>query len=135
MPRFDLGVKLQDITGTYLSWSTGRNEFIAPSVRLGFAYRLTSSTLQGAVLLTTDSVFYFDDRRDAAQLLASSVGADLHFGTEIVFQEKVMIRGGFDSSNPTAGAGFRVGALGFDYAYLHHDDFESTHRVSGLVNF
>ncbi len=134
-PRLDIGVKLQDITGTYISWSTGTNEFIAPSVKVGFAYRITSPTLNGALLLTADSDFYFEDRRTASQLWIDRYSVDLHFGTELQFQEKVMVRGGFDTGNPTAGAGFRFGVLGFDYAYLHHDDFESTHRVSGLVDF
>ena len=51
------------------------------------------------------------------------------------FQERVMVRGGLDADNPTAGAGIRVGFLGFDYAYLHHDDFDATHRVSVLADF
>ncbi|MFQ5512512.1 MAG: PorV/PorQ family protein, partial [Candidatus Krumholzibacteriia bacterium] len=132
--RFDVGVKLQDITGTYISWSTGTNEFIAPSVKLGLAYSLSSPALNGALLLTADGDFYFEDRRRASQFWVDRYSLDLHFGTELQFQGKVMIRGGFDAGeehnmNPTAGAGFRVGALGFDYAYLQHDDFESTHRV------
>ncbi len=134
-PRLDAGVKLQDITGTYISWSSGTNEFIAPSVKIGLAYRIISPSLNGALLLVADGDFYFEDRRQASQLWIDRYSLDLHFGSELQFQEKVMVRGGYDAGNPTAGAGFRFGTLGFDYAYLHHDDFESTHRVSGLVNF
>jgi hypothetical protein len=64
-----------------------------------------------------------------------TVSTDLHVGAELSFQEKVMIRGGLDAENYTAGAGIYFGSLGFDYAYLHHDDFEATHRVSALANF
>jgi hypothetical protein len=131
----DVGVKLQDITGTYISWSTGTNEFITPSVRVGAAYRIEAPSLNGALLLSADSHFYFDDRRTASQLWAETYSADLHFGAEIILQERVMVRGGFDADRPTAGAGFRVSIVGFDYAYLHHEDFESTHRVSGFVDF
>jgi hypothetical protein len=134
-PRLDAGVKLQDITGTYISWSSGTNEFIAPSVKIGLAYRIVSTTLNGALLLSADGDFYFEDRRRASQLWIDRYSLDLHFGSELQFQDKVMVRGGYDAGNATAGAGFRFGVLGFDYAYLHHDDFESTHRVSGLVNF
>lgn len=135
LPKLDVGIKLQDITGTYISWSTGTNEFIAPSVKLGLAYRLTSEKLNGSLLLTGDGAFYFEDRRDASQLWVNRYSADLFFGAEMRFQEKVMLRGGFDAGNPTAGAGFRFAFLGFDYAYLHHDDFEATHRVSALAEF
>jgi long-subunit fatty acid transport protein len=135
VPNLDVGVKLQDITGTYISWSTGTNEFITPSVKVGLAYTITSQGLNGAILLSADGNFFFENRRTASQFWAGNTSADLRFGTELVFQEKVMVRGGFDSGNPTAGAGFRVGIVGFDYAYLHHDFFESTHRISGQVDF
>ena len=133
--RVDVGVKLQDITGTYIGWSTGTNEFITPSVKVGAAYRIGAPTLNGSLLLTVDGDFYFDDRRGASQFWAGRYSTDFHIGTEIVLQERLMLRGGFDANNPTAGAGFRVGFVGFDYAYLHHEDFDSTHRVSGMVDF
>lgn len=132
---FNVGVKLQDITGTYISWSTGTNEFIAPSVKFGAAYRIDASSLNGSLLLSADSDIYFEDRRGASQFWLDRYSTDLHFGAEITLQERVMIRGGFDGENPTAGAGFRVAFVGFDYAYLHHDDFESTHRISSAVDF
>jgi hypothetical protein len=94
-----------------------------------------SKALNGALLLALDSDFYFDNRRTASQLWVGSTSADVHAGAEVSFQEKVMVRGGVDSGNWTAGAGFLVSVLGFDYAYLHHDDFDATHRVSILVNF
>ena len=46
-----------------------------------------------------------------------------------------MVRGGLDTGNWTAGAGLKISFLGFDYAYLHHDNFEATHRVSVLADF
>jgi hypothetical protein len=133
--RFDVGVKLQDITGTYISWSSGTNEFIAPSVKLGAAYRIDAPKLNAAVLLAADSDIFFEDRRRASQFWVETFSTDLHLGIELQFQEKVMVRGGLDAGNPTAGAGFRIGPIGLDYAYLHHDDFEATHRISGQVEF
>ncbi|UCG51397.1 MAG: PorV/PorQ family protein [Candidatus Latescibacterota bacterium] len=135
LPSLDVGVKLQDITGTYISWSTGTNEFIAPSVKLGLAYRISAPSLNAAAIVAADGDFFFEDRQNASQFWVNRFSTDLHLGAELIFQEKVMVRGGFDAGNPTAGAGFRIGILGFDYAYLHHDDFDATHRVSGLVDF
>ena len=131
----DVGVKLQDITGTYPSWSSGTNEFIAPSVRVGTAYQVDSDALRGSLLLAMDGHFFFENRQNASQFWLGSTSADIHLGGELRFQDKVMIRGGLDSGYPTAGAGVRFLFLGFDYAYLHHDDFEATHRVSALANF
>jgi len=135
--HLSFGAKLQDATGTYLSWSTGTNEFITPMLKLGTAYKIVSEQFNGALLLAVDSDIYFDNRQAASQYWVDGVSTDLHLGAELQFQEKVFVRGGFDSSwdNFTAGAGFRVAFLGFDYAYLHHDDFEATHRVSVLAEF
>jgi len=140
--HLDVGAKLQDATGTYLSWSTGTNEFISPHLKLGTAYTIFSESLNGALLLAADADFFFENRRTASQFWAGSVSTDLHLGLELQFQEKVMVRGGIDGAedgftnpNYTAGAGLRISFLGFDYAYLHHDEFDATHRVSLQANF
>jgi hypothetical protein len=135
--RFDVGVKLQDITGTYIGWSTGTVDYIAPSVKLGLAYRWPVPSLNACFVFASDGDFYFEDRRMASQFWVEQLSADLHVGGEIIFQERVMVRGGLDAGNPTAGAGLRIGIVGLDYAYLHFNDdyFESTHRVSAQVDF
>jgi hypothetical protein len=133
--RLDVGVKLQDATGTYLSWSSGTNEYIWPMVKIGAAYTLVSEAMNGSLLLALDSDFYFDNRQTASQFWVEDISADVHAGAELRFQEKVMVRGGIDAGNWTAGAGLLIKFLGFDYAYLHHDDFDATHRVSVLANF
>jgi hypothetical protein len=136
-PRFDVGVKLQDITGTYIGWSTGTVEFITPSVKLGVAYRIPAPSLNASMIVTADGDFYFEDRRGASQFWVEQLSADLHLGGEVSFQDKVMVRGGLDSGNATAGAGLRIGFVGLDYAYLHfrEDYFEATHRISAQVEF
>lgn len=144
LPHLNVGVKLQDATGTYLSWSSGTNEFIAPALKIGTSYAYSSKPLNGTILLAVGSDFYFENRQSASQFWIEQVSADLHIGGEMQFQDRVMIRGGLDAGNPTAGAGIRIGMLGFDYAYLHHarpdgDEnsgrFEATHRISAMANF
>jgi hypothetical protein len=130
-----VGVKLQDLTGTYISWSSGRNEYIRPVVKVGAAYKIVSKAMRGSLLLALDSDFHYENRKNAAQYWVGSASADVHAGAELSFQDKVMVRGGLDSGNWTAGAGLRISILGFDYAYLHHDDFEATHRVSVFASF
>ncbi|MGD8414458.1 MAG: hypothetical protein PVF33_09510, partial [Candidatus Latescibacterota bacterium] len=133
--RLDVGVKLQDATGTYLSWSSGTNEYIWPMVKLGAAYTIVSEAMKGSLLLAVDSDVYFDDRRWVSQYWAGDLSTDIHAGAEVRFQDKVMVRGGVDSGNWTAGAGLLIKFIGFDYAYLNHDEFDATHRVSVLANF
>lgn len=133
--NLSVGAKLQDVTGTYISWSTGTNEFIIPSLKLGSAYKIESESLNGALLLAVDADLFFDNRQAASQFWTETMSSDLHVGAELSFQDRVMIRGGLDADNYTAGAGIYFNVVGFDYAYLHHDAFEATHRVSVLANF
>jgi len=133
--NLSLGAKLQDATGTYISWSTGTNEFIIPMFKLGGAYKISPEGLNGSLLLVADADMFFDDRRGASQFWVETFSADLRLGAELSFQEKVMIRGGLVGDEKTAGAGLYFGIFGFDYAYLQHDYFEATHRVSVLANF
>jgi hypothetical protein len=134
-PHLSVGAKLQDATGTYISWSTGTNEFILPMLKVGSAYKIVSEGLNGSLLLAVDADMFFDDRRAASQFWSETFSADLHFGAELSFQDHVMIRGGLDAEHPTAGAGVYFGIFGLDYAYLNHDAFEATHRVSILASF
>jgi hypothetical protein len=130
-----VGAKLQDATGTYISWSTGTTEFIYPMLKVGSAYKIVSTGLNGSLLLAVDADMFFDDRQGASQFWSETVSADLHLGLELSFQDHVMIRGGLDADHPTAGAGVYFGMFGLDYAYLNHDAFEATHRVSILATF
>lgn len=141
LKNLSIGAKLQDATGTYISWSTGTNEFILPMLKVGGAYKIVSTGLNGALLLAADADFFFDDRQMASQFWSETVSADLHVGLELSFQDHVMIRGGIDGEDvegglkETAGAGVYFGMFGLDYAYLNHDAFEATHRVSILASF
>lgn len=133
--NLSIGAKLQDATGTYISWSTGTNEFIVPMFKLGTAYQLHSDRFNGGLLLAADADVFFDNRQGASQFWVQTFSTDLHLGAELSFQDRVMIRGGLDGGNETAGAGIYFGIIGLDYAYLHHDAFDATHRVSVLANF
>ena len=134
------GVKLQDITGTYITWSTGEREFIYPAVKVGVAYPFAMSGMSSRLIVAADGDFRFENRRDVAQYHAGRASVDLHVGAELVIRDVVSLRGGLDMGRPTAGAGFLLEdfgpwgvTMGIDYALLVHDVFDTTHRVSLLV--
>ena len=139
--RMDFGLKLQDLTTTYLSWSTGRNELITPAVVPGLAWR---QPITGANMDLTFAASFetrFDNRQGADKWWGGSVSVNSHWGLEIGFSQRVFLRGGFDSGftsqDLTAGAGFLVGPLTVDYAYAGDtlDIDEVTHRISLSVRF
>ncbi len=139
--RLDFGVKFQDLTTTYLSWSTGRNELITPAVVPALAWRqpLPEWNMDYTLAATLES--RFDRRGEADQIHSGAFSANGHLGLEVGFSQKVFLRGGFDSGfgsgDLTAGAGFRLQRLTVDYAYagdsLSID--EVTHRVSLSYRF
>ncbi len=137
----DFGIKFQDLTTTYLSWSTGRNELITPAVVPGLAYNFDFPDVNTTVTLAASAETRFDNRRDADEWWGGSVSANPHLGLEVGFSRKVFLRGGFDSGfetgNITAGAGFRINPLTVDYAYAGDtlDIDEVTHRISLSVRF
>ncbi|MBK7671636.1 MAG: UPF0164 family protein [bacterium] len=139
--RLDFGLKLQDVTTTYLSWSTGHNEVITPAIVPGLAWRQPVPRWNMDVTLAGSLETRFDNRGDADQYSSGSLSANAHAGLELGFSQKVFVRtgfdGGFDAGHFAAGAGFRLEPLTIDYAYagdaLEID--EVTHRISVSVRF
>jgi hypothetical protein len=139
--HLNFGIKFQDLTTTYLSWSTGRNELVTPAVVPGLSWRAPIDPWNMDYTLSADLESRFDNRRDADQMWAGSFSANAHLGLEVGFSRKVFLRGGFDSGfsavNLTAGAGFIINPVTVDYAYAGDtlDIDEVTHRISLSVRF
>jgi len=131
------GVKLQDATGTYIGWSTGEREFISPALKIGLAYPFRFEGMGSTLVLAVDGDFRHENRRGGAQFWIQGASSDFHLGAEILIRDTVALRGGLDMGRPTAGMGVMLRdfgpwrmSLGIDYALLHHDEFDMTHRVS-----
>jgi hypothetical protein len=139
--HLDFGVKFQDLTTTYLSWSTGRNELITPAIVPALAWRQPLPAWNMDFTLAGSLESRFDNRGDADQISSGAFSGNSHLGLEVGFSRKVFLRGGYDSGfgagNLTAGAGFRLDPLTVDYAYagdaLEID--EVTHRISLSFRF
>lgn len=123
-----LGIKIADITGTYLSYNTGATETIVPHVNWGgqLDYPLGEWVLTGAVEAET----FFENRRSGSQYWAGSVSADLHVGFEADFRGLFFGRLGSDSGHLTAGMGVRLWRWDLDLAFLDHEKLDNSYRVS-----
>lgn len=124
----------------------GQNEYTRPSIRAGVAsfYDIDDFRITGAF----DVVTHFEGRR-TYYINAGPISFQPHLGTEIGYKESIFIRLGVtdvftdrDSkiyASPTLGAGFRVGALFFDYAFGSfagsNANLGYTHRVSAKLSF
>lgn len=152
--NLDFGLKLQDITTTYLSWRTGHTEVITPAVVPAVAWRQGLPRWNMALTLAGSLETRFENRGRADQFHSGSMSANLHLGMEMVFSQKVSLRAGYvggSDENPdlqtaiesdmwdnfTAGAGFYLHPLTIDYAYAGDslDIEEVTHRISVSYSF
>ena len=133
-PSLALGLRLADITTTQLFWDTGRTEVVTPSVTIGAHTTRNIAALQGKLIIGFDSRFSFEGL-ETDQFEAGDVSGILLPGAEYWFRNIVAIRAGSDAGNFAAGAGVRYKQFGADYAYLGHDELDSTHRVSALFRF
>ncbi len=139
--NLDFGLKLQDVTTTYLSWSTGHNEVVYPAVVPGFAYRWHLPAARMQLLLASSFETRFENRGEADQWSTGAISVNSHWGLEVGFSQKVFVRAGldsgFDTEDITAGAGLYLHPLTVDYAYAGDtlDIDEVTHRISLSVRF
>ncbi len=145
----DVGVKLQDITSTYLSWSTGRNETISPVVTPGASYDWRFPDLGLAVTASGAMEIHFDGRGNRVDQFGyqawggffEDVSSNLFLGVETSLRDRAYLRfgshGGFDAPNLTFGVGLELSRFRVDYAHAGDvlDIQESTHRVSVGVDF
>jgi hypothetical protein len=132
-----LGANLQDATTTFVSWSTGLNELITPTLKLGAAYSI--SFFGGTILPALDLDVRFENRRFASQFNIGPVSFDPHFGFEYNFRNLFAIRGGYnDIKQFTVGAGVKLPKLNIDYSFARfamseEDRLPDTHRISLIL--
>ena len=137
MQNLYLGANIQDVTTTLVAWSTGRNELISPTVKVGAAYKL--EILGGTVMPAVDFDIRFEDRRYSAYTNLGPVSLDTHAGLEYTFKNLFSIRGGYnDVKQFTVGAGIKLPKLNIDYSFARFSGSEierldDSHRISLIL--
>jgi hypothetical protein len=132
-----LGANIQDVTTTLVAWSTGLNELISPTAKIGVAYML--HILGGTITPAVDFDVRFENRRSSAYANLGPISFDTHAGLEYTFNNLFSIRGGYnDVKQFTVGAGVRLPKLNIDYSfarfsYAEIDRLPDTHRISLIL--
>jgi hypothetical protein len=136
--NFSLGANLQDITTTLIAWSTGTNELVSPTAKIGGAYVLHINDW-GRFIPVLDFDVRFENRRFASNFNVGPVSFDMHAGMEFSFKELISIRGGYnDVKQFTIGAGVKLPKLNVDYSFARFnmdelDRLPDTHRISIIL--
>jgi hypothetical protein len=128
-----------DITTGFIRYSRdtlaeGSNtESIYPTVKPGIMAEYTYQDFTGRFM--TSGEIKFENLKYAAQYWSGPLSLDMHYGCEVGYKDAVFGRAGFDIGRFTAGGGVDIRGITVDFAYLHHDDFDATYRVSAGYRF
>jgi len=132
-----LGANIQDVTTTLVAWSTGRNELITPTAKIGAAYSF--EFLGGRILPALDLDLRFENRKYASMFNVGPVSFDLHTGFEYNYKNIFAVRAGYnDVKQFTLGAGIYLPKLQIDYSFARFSQSESdrlpdSHRISLIL--
>ena len=133
--RTTLGINVRDVTTTFLVWDTKERERIMPTVKVGVAYTMPVSSMDGVVTAAVDADVRFENRRLADEYHIGAVSADTHYGVEFLYRDIVGVRTGLAMGQLTAGAGLSLAGFTVDYAFGKHEYLDSSHRVSASYGF
>lgn len=132
MQDFFVGVNAQDITTTLVAWSTGRNELISPTLKIGTTYFIDLFGGRFAPALDVD--VRFENRQFASVANLGPVSFDPHAGLEFDYKKTIALRVGYnDVKQFSLGAGLHLRMLDIDYSFARFAADESlgnTHRIS-----
>jgi len=138
--NLSLAANLQDATTTLVSWSTGRNELVTPTLKLGAAY--SSEIWNGVITPLADVDVRFENRRYASQFNVGSVSFDSHLGVEYRYKNLLGFRAGYnDIKELTFGIGVKLPKLSIDYSFNSmkaggvsaEESFEASHKISLIL--
>lgn len=138
---------MHDLTTTYITWSNGAREIVAPNLTTGSAFNF--SPAEGhALTYALDLAWNFEDRTFDSNLKLGGISADLHTGLEYWFKNTMALRTGLSGKDLTFGAGVRYRHFGADYAaslhrFMAKDDdqfagdrnLDATHLVSASLSW
>ncbi len=127
-----IAANVQDVTTTLVAWSTGTNELISPTLKLGTAYFF--ELFGGRFAPTTDVDIRFENRQFASLAHLGPISFDMHMGLEYDFKKTIALRIGYnDVKQLTLGAGLHLRKLDIDYSFARfskENDLGDTHRIS-----
>ncbi len=127
-----LGLNAQDLTTTFLAWSTGTDELVSPTLKVGATYYI--DLLGGRFAPTCDVDIRFENRQFASIANVGPISLDPHGGIEFDYHRLIAIRVGYsDIKQLTLGAGLHFRKLDIDYSFARlgqEDNLGDTHRIS-----
>jgi hypothetical protein len=117
-----IGAVVRNLTTTYLSWSNGTRELVAPTLDTGAAMNFYPAD-RHALTWAVDLAWMFENRQLDSQIKLGGVTADVRTGLEYWYRNVLALRSGLEGKNLAFGAGLRYKKIGVDYAASLHRFF------------
>ena len=124
MDAATVGIVVHDLTTTWLSWSNGTRELVAPTIDTGVAFNFFPAD-KHALTWATDLGWGFEGRKRDSQLKLGQVTTEFRTGLEYWYNSTFALRTGANAKDLTFGAGVRYKHQGVDYAASLHRFFAS----------
>lgn len=132
--NFKFAVKLQDLTTSVLSWTTGTYEYIKPALSLQGEYSFISDYLLTDFTLFLGNRIGSEGYQKEAFASLSIFDLELNLGGEFYINKLFRLRLGtqnLDRYFGGAGFNFEQIGLGLDYAFSpDYEDLGDTHKIS-----
>ncbi|MBW6516530.1 MAG: hypothetical protein K0B81_07960 [Candidatus Cloacimonetes bacterium] len=112
-----IGINVQDIGGTSISWDTisRQSDEIVMNTKLGFAYEQPLERIKSTLLLATDTDYHV-------------YGQKQRWGIEYTYDKLISGRFGYYDDNQAAGLSLMMFDVSVDYAFITND-LGNTHRI------
>lgn len=129
---FIAGLMIRDATTTLLSYDTGTDESIYPTVVPGIGARKQMGDFM--LVAAFDADVNFENYRETGQYWSGSISADTRFGFEAGYQDVIFGRIGSDIGRLTLGGGVSFSRIDIDIAYMQEKDIDDSFRISLLYS-
>jgi hypothetical protein len=131
LPDISFGANIQDITTSALFWTTGKKEFVSPSLLLGGEFNGRLEYFLADYKILSGAKIRTENYSEYSFASAGFLDFVLSGGLELDFS-RVRIRGGYNTDD-TWSAGGGISFMNFILDYAFRPDFEdlgNTHKAS-----
>ncbi len=135
--RFKISGMFRNITTTLVAWNSGEKELVSPTMRFGSSYLVPLPGLNAQFIPVVDLIVQTQSTTNLNQGSFSSGNLGGAFGGEIIFNETLSLRGGYDElERVNFGIGVHIPHITVDYALTSYDqELGNAHRIGIMVDF
>ena len=128
-PGLTAGLTVRNLPRTRITFDSGADDRVSPSLLMGLAYKRPIASLRGTLLGSLSA-------RLGGDKSGEDSGQTLQAGLEYVYSNRLAFRMGIEGQHFAAGTGLRFHRhFGLDLAFLENGQLDNTYRISAYIFF